>query len=86
MGIVAILDQDGKLLHLGGNGCIKLLVWSDFNDYILFYSCCDNEREDRYAGNILQIWELFKMWNEQICNPPNKLNSRKGFRKPDKLV
>ena len=25
------------------------------------------------------------MWNEQIYNPPNKLNSRKGFRKPNKL-
>lgn len=44
MGIVAILDQDGKLFTLRWEWVYRLLVWSDFNDYILFYSCCDNER------------------------------------------
>lgn len=44
MGIVAILDQDGQLFTVRWEWMYRLLVWPDFNDYRLFYSCCDNER------------------------------------------
>lgn len=48
-----------SFLHLGGNGCID--YWfGQISMIIDYFTVVVTMKEDRKAGNSLQIWELFQ--------------------------